>query len=117
METLVIILAIASLISLEVGIILFFKYLNKREERLTREYYGRTEITEDKLELLDILVNTEFETYMKYHPDIFDVSGNSYIKESEFTGIITDITSRVCLRLTPAVQENINLTYNLKYDD
>ena len=73
------------------------------------------EITDEKLELLDKLIDIEFENYIKLHPDMFDVAGNSYIKESQFKDIIVDITNAVSLRLTDTVLAQIQLTYKLDY--
>ena len=99
------------------AIYMTFKLLREKENRYTREYYTSLDISDEKINILDRLVNIEFENYIRYHPDTFDLSGSSYIKESDFSGIITEITSRVCLRLTPAIKENVMLTYNLGYED
>lgn len=99
------------------GEILYFlnKTLNRIEDRKDKEQMLSTEISDDKLELLDKLIDIEFENYIKLHPDMFDVTGNSYIKESQFKNIIVDITNAVSLRLTDTILAQIQLTYKLDY--
>lgn len=92
-----------------------YKIADKIEERKNKEFMTTVEITDEKLELLDKLIDIEFENYIKLHPDMFDVAGNSYIKESQFKDIIVDITNAVSLRLTDTVLAQIQLTYKLDY--
>ena len=117
MEWIILIGIIVFNLIIGIGLYSFYKLYRSKEIRSTREYYTTLDISDEKIVILDKLVNIEFENYIRYHPDIFDTTGNSYIKESDFSGIITEITSRICLRLTPAIKENILLTYNLGYED
>lgn len=98
-------------VGIGLGIIYFKKYLDSKKDNSVREYYSSLDINDDKISLLDKLIDIEFENYIKFHPDKFDITGESYIKEAEFQSIIADITAKTMLRLTPAVRENVKLVY------
>lgn len=78
--------------------------------------YLSVDITDEKFDLLDKLIDREFSDFIKLHPDKFDDSGNAYINEEEYKSFLTDITKRVHAQLTPALKANISLVYNFSTD-
>lgn len=94
---------------------IIYKAIDKIEERKEKENRLSVEITDDKLNILDKIIDIEFENYIKTHPDLFDMNGNSYIKDSQFRKIIVEITDAVAVRLTPTIMEIVQLTYKLDY--
>ena len=50
-------------IGIGLGIIYFKKYLDSKKENSVREYYSSLDINDDKISLLDKLIDIEFENY------------------------------------------------------
>jgi len=74
--------------------------------------YLSLEISEEKFQLLDKVIEREFNDFIKLHPDKFDDSGTAYINEIEYKDFLSQITQRVYRQITPALKANISLVYN-----
>ena len=90
-------------------------YMNYKIDKLNIEYnkeelYLSIDIS-SCYNILDNIVEKEFNDYQKFHPDMLSI--DSYIKSTDIQNIISEITTRVYVSITPAIYTNISIVYDI----
>lgn len=87
---------------------------DKEIQNISSTRYLSIEISDEKFQLLDKIIEREFNDYVKLHPNEFDDSGNGYMNEENYNRILKDITRRIYNNITPALKANIALVYKFE---
>ena len=96
------------------ALVFFTKYLKEKEERDSHNDFKEVNVEKIDKMFADV-VEREFNEYQKFHPDISQEG--SYIKRDEIQAMVTAITSRVFVNMTPALRFNIGLIYDISEDE
>ena len=62
------------------------------------------------------LIEEEFEIYSKLNPTLF-APGEAYMNSDDITTTTNIVTSRVFIRITPALKNNLSFIYNFEKDE
>lgn len=113
--TLGIVISILVFFTIVIGLMAFIaymyiKYLKEKEANEQLRFYASIDVNKCA-KILDDLVEKEFNDYQKFHPEM--IAGNAYLKREDITSIISDITARVYVDITPAIHANLSLIYDI----
>lgn len=109
-----IIIMCCTLIAIAIVSLYVIKYLENNKVTINDLKYKNIDIKKID-DMFDNVIEREFNNYLKFHPEL--AQEGSYIKREEINSIVTTITAKVYENITPAIQYNLNLIYNINDKD